>query len=123
MGAFSDLRAIAPQQLRPGLSARAIHGEEMTLAVNELDSGVGLPEHTHANEQAGVLIEGSLTFRIGDEEQELHSGETWLVASNVPHSVVAGSDGAIFVEVFSPPRHEWQSLEADVVRPTRWPLG
>ena len=33
-----------------------------------------VPEHSHANEQVGILIEGSVTFRIGDETAEVEPG-------------------------------------------------
>ena len=46
-----------------------------------------MPEHAHVNEQIGILTGGSLTFRIGDEQQDLRPGATWVIPANVPHSV------------------------------------
>jgi len=75
MSAFGRLDEVAPLQLFPGFLARAIHGEELTLAVVEIDPDADLPEHHHANEQFGLVISGSLHFRVGDEEQELEAGD------------------------------------------------
>ena len=71
MSAFDDLQAISPQQLVDGFLARAVHGDQLTLAVVEIGPGKDLPEHQHSNEQFGMVIEGSLTFRIGEEMQTL----------------------------------------------------
>ena len=38
-----------------------------------------MPEHRHDNEQLGVLIRGSMRFRIGDETRDLTPGDTWRV--------------------------------------------
>jgi hypothetical protein len=43
----------------------------MSLAVVELDPGAHVPEHRHANEQLGIVLRGSVRFRVADEEREL----------------------------------------------------
>ena len=48
-----------------------------------------------------------MTFRIGDETGELGPGGSWAILANVPHSVAVGPEGAVIVEVFSPPRDDW----------------
>ena len=70
-----------------------------------------MPEHSHPNEQTGMLIRGALRFRIGDEAQDLVPGSTWVIPANVPHDVVAGPDGAFLIELFAPPRADWAGLE------------
>jgi len=57
MSAFDDLSAIPPQLLAEGYLARAVHGEQLTLAVVEVEPGAELPEHSHVNEQHGMVIE------------------------------------------------------------------
>jgi len=121
MSAFGRLDEVAPLQLFPGFLARAIHGEELTLAVVEIDPDADLPEHHHANEQFGLVISGSLHFRVGDEEQELEAGETWRISSGTPHSARAGADGAVVLDVFAPPRTDWHSLATSEPQSPRWP--
>ena len=79
MSPFDDLGAIAPQLLADGYLARAVHGEQPTLAVVEIEPGAALPEHSHANEQFGIVLEGSVVFRIGDEERTLERGGMWRI--------------------------------------------
>ena len=111
MSAFDDLREIAPLQIWPGLIARGLTGEEATLAQIELEPNVDVPEHSHVNEQIGILTDGSMTFRIGDEEKELQPGATWVIPARVPHSVTAGPGGAALIEVFVPRRDDWADRE------------
>jgi quercetin dioxygenase-like cupin family protein len=111
MSAFDDIRAIVPLQVWDGVVARAVAGQEATLAALELDPDVEVPEHQHPNEQTGILLRGALQFRIGDETKDLVPGSTWVIPGNVPHSVHAGPEGAFLVELFAPPRSDWAGLE------------
>jgi quercetin dioxygenase-like cupin family protein len=121
MSPFDDLGAIAPQLLADGYLARAVHGEQLTLAVVEIEPGAALPEHSHANEQFGIVLEGSVVFRIGDEERTLERGGIWRIPSDAPHSVTGGDSGAVVIDVFSPPRDEWRGLEQLPPRSPAWP--
>jgi quercetin dioxygenase-like cupin family protein len=53
------------------------------------------------------VLEGELTLRIGGEERALGPNQTWRIAPNVVHSGHAGSRGATVIDVFSPPRSDW----------------
>ncbi len=121
MGAFDRLQAIQPQLLAEGYLARALHGERLTVAVVEIDPGATLPEHHHDNEQVGMVIQGSIVFRIGDEEQSLGPGELWLIPSNTPHTVTSGDNGAVVIDVFSPGREDWEARDRLPPRPPAWP--
>lgn len=121
MSAFDHANTIPPQRIWEGVTGRAVHGDQVTLSLIELDAGAQVPEHSHANEQVGLLIRGSLSFRIGDETGEVVPGGTWCIRAHVPHSVTAGPDGAVIAEVFSPPRHDWAALESLDAGPGRWP--
>ena len=104
-GAFDEPRAaIRPQQLFEGITGRPVHGERITLAVVELEPGAVVAEHSHENEQLGIVLQGELTLRVGDEERTLGPGETWCIAPNVVHSGHAGPDGAVVIDVFLRPR-------------------
>ena len=122
MSVFADIASLGPQQIWDGIVGRTVHGERVSLSLLELDAGAVVPEHAHANEQVGILLEGSVTFTIGDETRELGPGATWRILAHVPHSVVVGPEGAVIVEVFSPVRDDWHALERQEPRPTRWPM-
>jgi quercetin dioxygenase-like cupin family protein len=121
LAGFDDLRGLAVIQVWDTVVARAIHGERQSLAVVELDPNAVVPEHRHENEQLGIVIEGSLTFRIADQTRELGPGETWTIPSNVPHEVRAGPDGAVVIDVFAPVRADWEELEKSEPRQPGWP--
>jgi quercetin dioxygenase-like cupin family protein len=121
MSAFADLEALGPQDIWTAVSVRAIHGERITLGVVELDANAVVPEHSHENEQLGIVLAGSLTFRVGDESRELGPGGTWRIPANAPHEVTTGPEGAVVVDVFAPTRDDWSRFELQAPRPPRWP--
>ena len=121
MSAFADAGEIPPQRIWDGILGRTVHGERITLSLVELEPDTVVPEHSHENEQLGILLQGSVTFRVGDETRELGPGGTWHILAHVPHAVTTGPAGAVLVEVFSPIRDDWHALELQAPRPPRWP--
>ena len=91
------------------------------MAVVELDANSVVPEHSHENEQLGMVLRGSVRFRIGDETRELVPGSTWAIPANVPHEVATGPEGAEVLDVFAPVRADWSSFEPEEPRAPRWP--
>jgi unsaturated pyranuronate lyase len=118
---FADLGEIPPHRIWDGVLGRVVAGERVTFVVVELDPNAVVPEHAHENEQLGVLAEGSMRFRIGDEERELGPGGTWQIPPHAPHEVTAGPDGAVAIEVFAPPRGDWDMLDRGEPSPSLWP--
>jgi quercetin dioxygenase-like cupin family protein len=121
MSAFASLGTIAPLPIWNGVLGRAVEGAQITMAVVELDANSVVPEHRHANEQLGVVLQGSLTFTIGAETRTLGPGDTYVIPGDVPHDVVAGPGGAVVVDVFSPVRADWSRFAPETPRPPRWP--
>jgi quercetin dioxygenase-like cupin family protein len=121
MSAFANLEGLGPQDIWERVSVRAIHGERITLGVVELEPNAFVPEHRHENEQLGIVLAGSMTFRVGDETGELGPGGTWTIPANVPHEATAGPDGAVVIDVFAPTRADWSQFEPQAQRTPRWP--
>jgi quercetin dioxygenase-like cupin family protein len=119
---FDDLHDLPLIQVWETVAARAVHGERQSLAIVELDPNAYVPEHQHENEQLGMVITGSLEFRIDDERRTLGPGETWAIPSNVPHEVTAGPEGAVVIDVFAPVREDWRSIQMAEDREPRWPV-
>lgn len=118
---LADLADIPPFQVFDGIRARRVEGDRITLAIVELDPGAVVPEHRHAHEQHGMVLSGQMTFRVGSEERLLGPGGTWRILGDVPHTATAGPDGAVCIDVFSPPRRDWDALpELDPAEPV-WP--
>ena len=120
MSAFGDISGMNGQQIWDGVVGRAIHGERITMGVIELDPGSIVPEHRHENEQLGIVLRGSVAFRVGGEARELGPGETWRIPANTPHEIRTGPNGAVVIDVFAPARDDWKGLER-VDRRARWP--
>jgi unsaturated pyranuronate lyase len=110
MSAFGHIGEGDPLRIWDGVTGWPVEGERVTLTWIELDPESVVPEHAHENEQVGILLRGSLVFRIGGEERELRQGATWSIPSETPHAVRVGVDGASLVEVFAPPRADWSGL-------------
>lgn len=121
MSTFRTLRQIRPHILRDGVFARAVTGERMTLAVVDLEPNALVPEHKHENEQLGLVIDGSVTMRVGSEKLELLAGDAYTIPSNTPHELVTGTDGATLVDAFAPLREDWADLKRAEPSPGRWP--
>ena len=119
--AFAELAAEAPLRIWDGVRARAVHGDRITLSIVELDAGSVIPEHAHEQEQVGMIVRGSLTFRVAAETRELGPGAAWRIPSQVPHEVRTGPEGAVVIEVFAPPRTDWDALEREPPSRPLWP--
>ena len=121
MSTFQTLNRLRPHLIRDGITARAVNGERMTMAVIDLEPNVALPEHHHENEQLGFVIAGIITMRIGSEKQELRVGDTYSIPSHVPHDALAGPEGCTVADVFAPIRADWDDLKRADPSTGRWP--
>jgi len=118
---FGDFAGVRPHKIWPGVLARAVRGDKVSFALVELEPDVEVEEHSHFNEQAGFIVEGTFTFTVGGETRELKPGDTYVIPGGVPHSAKAGPRGSIVVDIFTPPRDDWEKLErAEPSRPA-WP--
>ena len=121
MSQLVNVTDVQPIAVWEGVRGRRVHGERITLAVVELDANAVVPEHRHPNEQLGLVIRGNVRFRVGDEVSDLGPGGTWRILADVPHEVHVGPEGAVVVDVFSPPRDDWDRLPAASDRDSVWP--
>ena len=121
MKTFDSLRNIRPTTVREGITARAVDGERLTIAVIDLDPNAVLPEHHHENEQLGFVIAGIITMTIGGEKRAMRAGDTYAIPSHVPHDAQAGPDGCTVTDVFAPVRSDWHELKRSEASAGRWP--
>jgi quercetin dioxygenase-like cupin family protein len=121
VSAFDELAGLEPLVIWDGVHGRSIAGERCAFAIVELDPDAVVSEHRHEHEQLGMVISGSVRFRVEHETQELGPGGTWRIPSNAPHEVQAGPEGAVVFDVFAPAREDWGDLERQPPREPRWP--
>jgi quercetin dioxygenase-like cupin family protein len=71
-------------------------------SVLEVDAGCRLPRHTDSAEETIVVVSGTASLSVGEEESELAAGGVALVPECVPHEVRnAGSETLRFVAVYA----------------------
>ena len=106
---IDDLTKGLARKLTNGVTTRIFSGDQAMLSVVRIDPNTQGTLHSHPEEQWGYMIEGSAT-RIQDGEHiKVEKGSFWRTPGNVEHSVIAGSEGCIILDVFAPPREEYKT--------------
>lgn len=82
-----------------------VSGERMMQMLATLSAGSQLPEHSHPHEQILYVVHGRLRLIVAGEPHDLGPGESFYLASGVPHAVEALEE-TLAVDTFSPPRED-----------------
>ena len=105
---LNDLSQGIARQLAEGLETRIFLGENLMLSVLRIAPNKSGEVHQHPEEQWGVMLEGS-GLRLQDgAERAVTAGDFWHTPGNVPHGFTAGPDGALVLDIFSPPREAYR---------------
>jgi quercetin dioxygenase-like cupin family protein len=94
-------------ELFPGAQSGLVAGRQLMLSFLEMEAGAKVPEHSHPHEQAGLMLEGRLRFRIGGEERVLGPGDAFLVPPDMVHAGEVLEGPARVLDIFSPPREDY----------------
>jgi quercetin dioxygenase-like cupin family protein len=86
---------------------RTIVGHELMMNLVTIEPGGIVPEHSHANEQAGYVVRGTLILTIDGETRHLKAGDCYLAPANVVHSGSTTNEGCDVLDVFAPPRADY----------------
>ncbi len=108
MNRIWDLDTIVPRELAPGVTARIASGEKVMFSLVTLAPGAVVPEHSHPHEQMGMMVSGTMSLTVGGETRTLSGSGIYLVPGGVLHKAVAGPEGAVALDAFSPPREEYR---------------
>jgi quercetin dioxygenase-like cupin family protein len=90
------------------IRTRTCAGEHMQFSLVDIPARGVVGEHSHANEQMGLVLDGELNFTIGGETKLLRPGDVFRIPGDVPHSVVAGEKPVKVLDVFYPIRDEYR---------------
>ncbi|MFK7944459.1 MAG: cupin domain-containing protein [Paracoccaceae bacterium] len=93
-----------PRELAPGLTTTVFPGDQAMISIVRFEPGKRGALHHHPEEQWGHCIEGSGTRFQGDLEVPVQAGDFWRTPGDVPHTMEAGPNGLVVVDVFAPPR-------------------
>lgn len=108
MSYFIDSENIQAFEISSGVSLRTAWGQNVMMSVVTISAGAKMESHSHENEQAGIVLEGEFLFTIGEETKMIQVGEMYIIPSNVEHSLSATNQGAIALDIFSPPRTDYK---------------
>ncbi len=103
---FINLDDLKELELAPGIRARIINCESMSISYVTLDAGADLPEHSHPNEQIVNVTSGELELTVKGEARILKPGVVEVLPPNVPHGGRALTDCTV-IDVFHPVREDW----------------
>ena len=107
-GQFIAGGGLSAKASAPGAQLRVAWGEKLMLSYVELAPGGKVPLHSHPHEQGGICLEGAMEFTIGDETRIIKRGESWMIPGGVTHAVRALEQGAVALDIFSPPREDYK---------------
>ncbi len=104
---FLRLDEVDPFALAEGVTGRPLFGVGVMMNLVECGAGAVVPLHSHPHEQLGVVLHGSLTLVVDGEPHELGPMDAVALPGGIEHSAVAGPDGAVMLDVFSPVREDF----------------
>jgi quercetin dioxygenase-like cupin family protein len=77
----------------------------MTCEMTFKKGGIGAP-HTHVHEQISYVVSGAFEYEEAGVKRLVKRGDTFYVAPNVEHGVIALEDG-ILLDIFTPKRDDF----------------
>ena len=104
---FIDPSKLPKMELFPGALSGIVAGENLMLSFLEMDQDSVVPPNSHPHEQAGLLLEGKLRFKIGGEEKLMNPGEAFIVPPHVVHEGVVVEGPAKVLDIFGPVREDY----------------
>ncbi len=100
-------------EICPGITRRTVaHGKTMYQMVATLAVGSRMPEHSHPQEQIVHILEGQMQLIVDGAPHELSAGDSFYLASNVPHSVETILPTRV-LDTFSPPRDDYLATDRE----------
>ena len=77
-----------------------------------LAAGSCMPEHRHEQEQIVHILEGQMRLIVDGVSHELSKGDSFYLASNVPHGVETILPTRV-LDTFSPPRDDYLAIDEE----------
>ena len=105
---LDDVSQGIARTLADGIETRIFAGESAMISVVRAAPGSAGKIHSHPQEQWGVLLEGGGTRIQDGVEHPVAVGDFWRTPGGVDHGFRAGPEGAVILDIFSPPREEYR---------------
>ena len=101
-------------EICPGITRRTVaHGKTMYQMLATLAAGSQMPAHSHPQEQIVHILEGKMRLIVEGVPHELSTGDSFYLASNLPHGVETLSATRV-LDTFSPPRDDYLAIDEKV---------
>jgi len=104
---FYDPKSREPKEIAAGIHGRTFWGSNLLMALVDLDANAILPNHTHPQEQGGIVIAGDIELTIGGEMRKLSPGDIYIIPGGIEHSARVGSQPVQILDIFAPPREDF----------------
>src|SRR5439155_26193211 len=103
-------------EICPGIARRTVaHGKTMYQMLATLAAGTRMPAHSHPPGQIVHILEGKMRLIVDGVLHELSTGDSFYLASNIPHGVEVMLPTRV-LDTFSPPRNEYLAIDEKVRR-------
>jgi quercetin dioxygenase-like cupin family protein len=103
-----SLNDIPVREVMPGFRGRFVHGENVTLAYWNIETGAVLPAHSHPHEQVVNVLDGEFELVVEGTPHMLRTGDVFAIPGNAPHSGRALTSCWI-LDVFCPIREDYRT--------------
>jgi quercetin dioxygenase-like cupin family protein len=103
-GRFVRFGELDPLHLVPGMAFRPVTTDTVMTNHVTIEPDAQLATHHHVEQQIAIVTEGEVTLTVGGETRTLRAGECAVIPPHVPHGGVSGPEGAVVIDVFTPPR-------------------
>lgn len=103
-----SLNDIPVREVMPGFRGRFVHGENVTLAYWNIETGAMLPAHSHPHEQVVNVLDGEFELVVEGTPHRLRAGDVFAIPGDAPHSGRALTSCWI-LDVFCPIREDYRT--------------
>lgn len=105
---YTENKSVVTNDLGGGVQRKVLSYSENIMSVElHFEKGSIGALHSHPHEQIGYVISGSLIYKEdGQEDKIISAGDTYYVAPNVEHGVVALEE-TMLLDVFTPMRKDF----------------
>jgi quercetin dioxygenase-like cupin family protein len=98
-------------EICPGIARRTVaNGKTMYQMIATLAAGSTMRAHSHPQEQIVHILEGKMRLIVDGVPHELLPGDSFYLASNVPHGVETIAPTRV-LDTFSPPRDDYLAVD------------
>jgi quercetin dioxygenase-like cupin family protein len=98
-------------EICPGITRRTVaSGQSMYQMLATLAAGSKMPAHQHTQEQIVHIVDGQMRLIVDGVPHELKTGDSFYLASNVPHGVETIVATRV-LDTFSPPRDDYLAID------------